>query len=187
MQVLGLTQILEAMAAEVVQDDAGWQITCQIGRCLRHQHLAAIGGRHDALDAHEREVALVLAIGADSRSARVQAHADAHDCFAPQLGLHRALGIECGSERTGRGVERGAECVADDLKDKAGMRLDGVPQDDVVACLQRGPCRGVLLRQPGAAFDIREEEGDGASWKIGHWPCSVRVAKAPRSLRYGWL
>ena len=58
-------------------------------------------------------------------------------------------------------MERGVEDDSDDV------RLDG-NEDRVVARLGGGPRCGVLLGEAGTAFDVGEEEGDGARWGRGH-------------------
>jgi hypothetical protein len=55
------------------------------------------------------------------------------------------------------------------------MRFDGLMQDGVVARKQFWHLIGILLREPGATFDIGEEKGDGAGRDgrelvlVSHW------------------
>jgi hypothetical protein len=52
------------------------------------------------------------------------------------------------------------------LKDDATIAFDGLMQDGMMACKQPWHLLGVLLREPGAAFDIREEERDSAGREL---------------------
>ena len=46
------------------------------------------------------------------------------------------------------------------------MLFNGFIQDRVVARQQFRHLPGMFLRQPGAAFDIGKEKGDGACWEL---------------------
>jgi hypothetical protein len=59
-------------------------------------------------------------------------------------------------------MERYAKGIANDLKDIAMVCLTGRLQNGVVACPQGFPPIGVLLREFGAAFNICEDESNGA-------------------------
>ena len=52
--------------------------------------------------------------------------------------------------------------IADDPKDEAVMPFNGLIQDGVVTRKQPWHLFGILLREPGAAFDVGKEEGDSA-------------------------
>ena len=88
---------------------------------------------------------------------------------SPQASACKArCAASCSRQRIGRGGECDTERIADDLKDVAPVRLDGFAQDGVMALARRFPLGGMRLREFGAAFDVGEEEGDGASGRRGH-------------------
>jgi hypothetical protein len=59
-------------------------------------------------------------------------------------------------------MERCAEGVTDDLKDKSIVSFNRGLQDGMMALLQRLPLVGMSLREFGRAFNVREEEGHSA-------------------------
>ena len=65
-------------------------------------------------------------------------------------------------------MECRAKSITDDLKDVAVMRVHRGLQDGVMAFSQYFPFIGMSLCEFGTAFDIREEEGDGAGGLIAH-------------------
>jgi len=88
------------------------------------------------------------------------------------------LRLEGGIERLFCGVEGRAERIPDHLKDVTLVSFYGSPQDVVVALAQRLPTSALLARQLGAAFDIGEEEGDGAGGeRCGHAECAGERAE----------
>jgi len=65
-------------------------------------------------------------------------------------------------------VKGSAECVADGLEDVPAMLVDATPYEGVMPgeCCAHGFRPG--FPQSRAALDIREQQCDGASGKIGH-------------------
>jgi hypothetical protein len=62
-------------------------------------------------------------------------------------------------------MKRDTKRVANNLKDITIVRIHRRLQDGVVPLAQRFPLIGILLRELGTTFDVREEEGDGAGGK----------------------
>jgi hypothetical protein len=65
-------------------------------------------------------------------------------------------------------MERGAKGISNGLENMPMMRSNGLIQDLMMACEQGWHRVGIFLREPCAAFDVGEEEGDGAGGKIRH-------------------
>lgn len=101
--------------------------------------------------------------------ARMQGHADPDRArLAPQLGSERALRGERGRHTLRCGVEGGAERVPDNLEDVAAGQLDRLVEQPVMADQGALHRLGMLLPEPRAALDVREEEGDRACGKRRH-------------------
>jgi hypothetical protein len=76
--------------------------------------------------------------------------------------LQAALCLKRGLERIACRVERRAERIAGDLKDVSVVHLDRLMQNGMMPREEGGQFGRELLRQRGAALDVREEESDGA-------------------------
>ena len=63
-------------------------------------------------------------------------------------------------------MERCTECIAYDLKDVTMIGFNGAAQNVMMPRPRGFPCIGVLARQLGTAFDVREEESDRTGGKI---------------------
>jgi polyhydroxyalkanoate synthesis regulator phasin len=98
----------------------------------------------------------------------MKAHPHLHRSRVPGFLLQAALRIQRGLQRIAGGAKGRAKGVADDSKDMALMRLNGVLQDGVMAREEGRQFGRELLRQSGAALDVGEEKGDGASGKRAH-------------------
>ena len=164
---LGPPQSLQVMLAEVAQLATGGQpVHDQGGRGRRQEHLAAMPGGHDPRGAVESRAEVVAL--ARRGLAHVQAHADAErPGLAPRLARERALGVQAGADPVDGRVEDGHEPVADRFHDLPTGGLDAVTEDRVVA-LERALHRLlVVLPELGAAFHVREHEGQRSGRLLG--------------------
>ena len=116
------------------------------------------------------------------RRAGMQADAHAHGTdLAPDLVIQRALRLQSRGERITRIGEDRAERVADHLKHVPVIRLDRALQQRMMA-RERVLCGiRVLLDQSRRAFDIGEQEGDGATGQADH---SGNMGRAWESKRW---
>src|SRR5829696_401012 len=125
----------------------------------RKQYLTTMTRGHESRGPIEgRAEVVTLAKGGLSG---VEDHSDAKRArLAPRLADEVALCIEAGADAVYGRVEDRHEPIANRLHDMPCRTLHGVPQDRVVAF--EGPLHGVLvvLPEPGAAFDVGEEEGE---------------------------
>ena len=119
------------------------------------EHLPAVPGRGDprrAMDV-DPDVALV----GDDRLARVEPHAD-----ADRPVVERRLAVGGGGERVRCARERDEERVALRVHLDAAVPRERLAQDAPVLGQQVRVPVAVLVQQPRRAFDVREEERDGA-------------------------
>ncbi len=79
-----------------------------------------------------------------------------------------SLRFQRGIQRVAGGVECGGKRVADDLENIAVMCFNHLMQDLIMARQKNRHGVWILLRQFRAAFDVGEEEGDGARGKVSH-------------------
>jgi hypothetical protein len=99
----------------------------------------------------------------------VQAHADPDGAdLAPAFPVQRTLR----RQRSGKGVvgvlEYRAEPIAQRMKNMSVMRSDRVLQQRIVTGERRLHGLRMLLEEPGRAFDVGEEKGDGAAGQSTH-------------------
>ena len=75
-----------------------------------------------------------------------------------------------GVQRVVAGADRGggAKGIADGLEDMAAVGFDGLAEQGVVVGEGETHGLGELLPELGAALDVGEQEGDGASGSLGH-------------------
>ncbi len=100
---------------------------------------------------------------------RVQGHAHPDRARrAPRLGSKRPLRGERGGHALRRGVEGGAERVPDNLEHVAAGQLNRLLEQSVMADEGVIHRLGMLLPEPRAALDVREEEGDRAGGQRQH-------------------
>ena len=166
----GAEQVLQAVLAQVAQRRRRPAARRdQLRGRAREQDLAAVAGREQARDAVERraEVVAVALLGL----AGVQRHAHPErPGRAPGFGRERALGGQRPRPSASGAVAKAAQkasptvlktwppCGLDRLR--AAARRGGRAAA-AIACRQ-------ALPEPGAALDVGEEEGDGASW-LHYW------------------
>ncbi len=167
------------MLAEIANVGFALQETTRRGR---EDDLPSVRGRRDprrAMDV-DSDVAFVGHL----RLPGVDAHANADLAAAERL-----AGGGRGRDRIGCSREGDEEGVA------LGVDLDAVVPGERSS--QRGAVFGeeigvpgaVFLKEPGRAFDVREEEGDGAGREICHptnycaapWPCQASEARDRRN------
>ncbi len=118
--------------------------------------------RHHPLHAHQRQAGEIVVAANFGRPA-VQAHPHPQGTgLAPWLGHQAALTIQ----RRGQGVagvgKGGAHGVADDLEHQALVAGDRLQEDCLMPRQGRHHAGRELLVEPGAALDVREEEGHRA-------------------------
>jgi hypothetical protein len=175
--VFRLVEILQALLAEVAETDVGRGVVeHELPRCRREQDLATVAGGHDARCAVDAEPDVV---GLGERGlARMQSHPHPENGpLRPRVLGKRTLAVGGGGDRVlgpSEDDEEGVALSADLVSPVLGKRS---PQQtpvlgkDVLIALAQDP------EQPGRAFDVSEEEGDGSAWKIGHQPRrGLRVA-----------
>src|SRR5918997_195423 len=104
------------------------------------------------------------------RHTRMDRHAHV-DCAnpVPVLFDERKLTGERCRYRVVAPVEGGADGVAEPLENIATMFLNGAAQQVIVARQSDLHIDGVAFPEPGAAFDVREQEGHGAVRNATHW------------------
>ena len=71
-------------------------------------------------------------------------------------------------KRVRRAGERDEERVALRVHLDAAVPGERVPQHTPVLAQQLDVALSVLVQQPRRAFDVREQERDGAGWKLAH-------------------
>ena len=108
----------------------------------------------------------------------MQAHPDADlGVFRPRRSGERALRIDCRRYRQRRRSEDRKERIALRADFGSAASRDG-SADQVVVCRQKlVETITEAVCQPGRAFDVGKQEGDGAGWKLA--PCHRRLS--PRS------
>ena len=152
-------QVLEPMLAEV--DDIVVSRE-QVARRLGEQHLAAV--------ARGRDPRRAMHVHADVARLRQQrlAGMDA-DPSAERMRGERGLRRSCGGDRIGRAREGDEERVALGVDLDAVVRLPGSPErcpmQSELGCVRR---RSDLVQQRRRAFDVGEEERNGAGWPFWH-------------------
>ena len=150
-------QVLQAVLAEIVQAVDGNEVVSR----AREQHLPAVarcGDPRGAVDV-DPDVALV---GHDGLP-RVEPHAN-----ADRTVVERRLPLGGRGKRVGRAGERDEERVALRVDLDAAVPRERVPQQTTVLAQQLDVAVSVLVQQPRRAFDVREQEGDRAGWKLAH-------------------
>ena len=150
-------QVLESVSAERAQHGG----VEQGGGPVRHDHLPAVRGGADARRA--MHVHASVALGPHDRLTRVQAHAHAQQA-GRELGLRVGRG-SCRGARVGKGDEERVALRVDFDSPLAGARG---PQDPPVLGERLHVARAQVLEKPRRAFDVREEERDGAGGKLTH-------------------
>ena len=129
-------------------------------RGLGEDDLPAVGGRGDArgamhVDPHVALVGDDWLAGVDSN-----AHPD-------RARLERLPRLGCRGDRVGRPGERDEEGVALRVDLDAVVSRERLPQRAAVLVEEIRVSRTVLLEESGRAFDVREEERDGAGRQVG--------------------
>ena len=133
---------------------------------MRDEHLAAVAGRHHAgrlVDVEADVAAVHLA-----RLAGVHAHAHA-DLVAvrPVVAGERALPVRGRRDGVAGRLEGDEELVALGPEHLPAVALERLAQQRAVALQQLGVGLAAAAQQPGRAFDVAEEERDGAGGR-GH-------------------
>ena len=168
-------EVLEPVLTHVAGPDPGRQAARDEGQGGRRQdHLAAVGSRCDPCGAVD--VVADVGPGADHAQAGVQAHPDLDrvDAMGKRAGRQRPLGVDRGRDRRRRRREDDEERVAlgADLEPVVGG--PGGPEQVAMAvehvAVGLGP---ELLDELGRAFDVGEQEGQGATGqdrcrRLGH-------------------
>jgi hypothetical protein len=165
--MLRSNEIFEASFAHIAQRNIFGQIIAnKFPGGQRDQHLPAMGGGHETLDACHGCIAFVsarLIVIIDClRIAGMNPHADFDRCIPPILVVKIHLRLDGSAYCISRGVECYAECIANDLKDISVVRIHRGLQDGMMAFAQNLPFIGMFLSEFCTALDIGEKEGDSA-------------------------
>ena len=146
---------------------AGNLIAHQAGGGGGEQRLSAVSGRHQARGPVERRAVEIAAAGLGFAGVQADAHAQRVRMDLIPLGLRQGL---LGLQRCGHAAvpafEDGMHAVARGLDQAAAIGLDGLAQDLIVA--RQGTLHAVRegLPEPGAAFEIGEQESEWC-WRGG--------------------
>jgi hypothetical protein len=142
----------------------------ELPRGVRQQNLSAVACGADArasIDAHSD-----VSLTSDERLAGVDPHPHADGgAFGPELRSERTLRCHRRAHPVTRSRERDEECVALCVDLVTVKLLDrrtkqpGVCRENLVVPVPE------LLQQPRRAFDVTEEEGDGAGRTLGLDDC----------------
>ena len=174
-------EVLEAEGTQIPQRDVGRQVRREQPACrIGHEDLAAVGHRRDARRLVDVDADHAATAGRRSDAlgfAGVEPHPDPDvDAIGPGLAVERALTGDGGGQGGGRPPERDEERIALGALLDPAVRLPRRAQEHPVAledlAVALGPERLLELRR---AFDIAEQEGDGAARRglgLGH-PCVV--------------
>ena len=156
------------MLAQIPQRDAGGEgVLHEVVRRAEHEDLATMTDRKETGGAVERRANVVpIALFG---LAGVQGHPHPQTAGQrPGLSGQRALRVEHGGQRVRSRRKRRVERIPHGLEDVAAVLGDGGAQEIVVPA-EGGPHRlGMLLPQPGATLDIREEKGHRPRRQHGH-------------------
>jgi hypothetical protein len=95
-------------------------------------------------------------------------HLRGSHALRPRLPQQRSLGIEGRSNPIRGGRERRLDRITDGLEVDAIVRRDGLIEQGEVAVHRGLHGCPIPLPERGASLNIREQEGDGAGWEIGH-------------------
>ena len=166
---LRLQQVAQSVLAEIPHGGAGRQGVAgkQLGRRGEENLPAMAGGQQpgEAVERGREVIAALVRLGLP----RVQRHPHPQAAYLREVvGKQGALTVEGGGDGGGGGREGGLDRIANGLEVNASVRLDGGIEQDEVAVDSGRHRVTVLLPALGTAFDVREEEGDGAGGQIGH-------------------
>ncbi len=156
------------MLAEIPQTRLRRKIALhEIGGHARDEHLTAVPDREQARHAIDRgpKVIAIAFVG----GAGVDRGADSKSINGREIfGGERALRVEHRADGIFWSRERGAERIADRLKDDAVVRRDGRAHQSVMTTHRILHGRAVAFPTRGAAFDVREREGHraGGKWHV---------------------
>ncbi|MDQ2981461.1 MAG: hypothetical protein M3R26_03925 [Actinomycetota bacterium] len=164
-------QVLEPVLAEVAEVE---RLVQQLAGGLREQHLSPVSSRGDPSGAVDVDPNVVLA--SYCRGPGMYSHPHAHLLvLRPGLFCQPALGLGGGSEGIVRTTESAEEGVALGVDLDAGVGLDRLSEDPVVALEQLHVRLAELVEQARRALDVGEKERDRAGWEVAH---SVSVGRS---------
>ena len=183
-ETLGAREVAQPHEAEVAQRHVLRQpVGHERDDRLRQQDLPAVRRTHDARGAVDRAPEEVAVAALDRTAVETAAHAQREAAVRRRLG-ERQLQFEDRRDRVERVVERGVHAVAQHLDDRAAMPLHGAADERVVARERRAHPLGLLLPEPAAALDVREQERDEAGGG-GHGD-ELRGFLAPADAALAW-
>ncbi|HLW12350.1 MAG TPA: hypothetical protein VKU81_06600 [Casimicrobiaceae bacterium] len=151
-------EVAQAHGTKVAQRHAGRQPRFdQIGDGLRHQHLSAIGGAHDARGTVDGAAEEVVVAALDDAGVQSATDMQRDGVFALRL-ADRLLQRYRGADRIEGIAECCVESIAGRLDDEPSPGFDGTPRERIMAG-EGGPhALGLLLPEARAAFDVGEQE-----------------------------
>ena len=147
----------------------------RLGEGVGEQRLAPMGSAHDSRAPVHRAAEQIVIAPFDETD--VQADPDSQ---RKSFGRHRIGQRALHRDRRGKALlwigEGRIHSIAGRLHDGAGVALDGIADDEVVVRQRSRHPIGVLVPQPRAALDVREQDSDSVS---GAW----RDHASPREIR----
>jgi len=162
-QSLWLRDVLEPVGAQGADTHALRKL---IGderiRRVRHEDLPAVGGRHDASSACDLWISVVIGgpVGG------MEAHSRSERIARPGKRVEATLSRHRRDNGT-RSVRKGREDrISRGRRDGPAVRRNRVAQDPVMRSELRAERPTLLARQPGAALDVGEQEGQRAGRQI---------------------
>ena len=157
---------------------------------LGKQHLSAVRRAHDSRRAVDRAAEIVAVALLCRAGMETAAHPERQAAVPGDRG-HPALQGERGRHRGAGIAEHRVQAIPDHLHQHAAVRRDGLAAEPVVPRQRLGHQRRLGLPQPGAAFNVGEEDRDNAGkprrrcrrFELRHAAHRSPAAGAPR--RYG--
>jgi hypothetical protein len=164
-QALRPSEVLQPVVAEVAEGEAVEVLGKEVARRLREQDLPAVARRsHAGSPVH---VEADVAVGSRRGLTGVEPHPNADDFLVrPRMRRERALRLRRGSRRGAGGGERDEERVTLGAEFGSVMRRERRAQETVVLGEEVGPVLVEPLGEDRRALDVREQEGDGAAWRL---------------------
>ena len=168
-ELLWTLKILQPMRAQVVEHDLGVRAIDELSGREREHDLPTMRCGHDPRAAIQRRAEVMSTPHLDRTGMEAHPHSKGAG-LRPDLGAKGALAVDRGTHRGDRVAERGVHRVADGLEDNAAGTLDRGGEELVVPRDRRGVGARMGLEQPGARFDVGEEEGHRAGGQVWALP-----------------
>ena len=187
-ELFGAIEVLEPVLAEVPERDVARQLVGdQLARGARDQHLSAVAGRADPRGAMDVQADVVIVSDLGLAGVDADPHADV-DTLGPALGRQRPLRAHRGGDRVARPREGDEERIALGVDLAPVVLGERRPQQALVLGEHLGVAAAQPRQQPRRAFDVAEQERDGAGRKLRDTPATPNHGRlsslaAPRDHR----